>query len=62
MVGLIAQEIGDSELLTQALWRMELTRTLNVSSPFNGAFGQSEEDIRSFDQLAPLVLYGYLER
>lgn len=62
MVGLIAQEIGDAQLLTQALWRMEFTRTLNESSPFNGAFGQSEDDIRSFDQLAPLLLYGYLER
>lgn len=61
LVGLIAEEIGDSQLLTQALWRMELMRTMNSSSIFNGVFGQSEEDIQSFDQLLPLLLYGYLK-
>lgn len=57
IVGLIAQEVGDDLLLTQAVSRTESFRCFAADSPLNGAFADSLENVNAFDQCLALVLY-----
>ena len=58
---MIAEELGDREMLTDALYRMERLRIDDVSSPLDGSFGDGkEEDIYSFDQCMALLAYTYI--
>ncbi len=57
IVGLIAQEVGDDLLLTQAVSRMESFRCFRAGDPLNGAFADSLENVNAFDQCLALVLY-----
>lgn len=58
LVGLIANEVGDQQLLTQAVARMEQFRVFDTSSAANGAFGNGTlEDTASYDQCMALLLY-----
>lgn len=62
LVGLIANEIGDKELLTQAIARMEQFRVFDSESPANGAFGtQGIENMASYDQCMALLLYAKID-
>jgi peroxiredoxin len=62
LVGLIALEVGDRQLYTQAVSRMENWRTFDTASPLNGSFGDEDTDIRaSYDQCMPLLLYAKSE-
>lgn len=62
LVGLIANEIGDEELLTQAVSRMEQFRVFDSASPANGAFGtQGIENMASYDQCMALLLYAKID-
>lgn len=61
IVGLIAQEVGDDLLLTQAVSRMESFRCFGAGSPLNGAFADSLEDVNAFDQCLALVLYAGMD-
>lgn len=61
LVGLIALEVDDPDLLTRALYRMEKARQFDEESESNGAFGgQDGGDLYSFDQCMPLLLYSYM--
>lgn len=58
LVGLIALEVGDEQLLTQAVARMEEFRVFDTSSEANGSFGNGVlEDAASYDQCMALLLY-----
>lgn len=57
IVGLIALECQDTQLLTQAVSRMEQFRCFDASSACNGAFASKLEEVSSFDQCMALVLY-----
>lgn len=60
---MIASEVNDDVLMTQALSRMELMRIYDQSSDFNGSFGMGDgEDIFSFDQCTALLAYAYAEK
>ncbi|MFT4145689.1 MAG: glycosyl hydrolase family 8 [Mobilitalea sp.] len=59
---MIAEEVGDNELMTQALARMERMRINDQGSEFNGSFGLGEgKDIYSYDQCMALLAYAYIE-
>ena len=60
IVGLIAVEVEDQALLTQAVSRMEQYRCFQKGSGLDGAFAPSMEEVSSFDQCAALVLYAKL--
>lgn len=58
----IAQETGENELKRQAIRKMEKMRIQDSSLAYNGAFGMEDgSEIYSFDQIVPLLTYGYLE-
>lgn len=61
IVGLIAREVGDDLLLTQAVSRMESFRCFRAGDPLNGAFADSLEDVNAFDQCLALVLYAGMD-
>ncbi len=61
LVGLIALQCGDDTLLTQAVSRMESFRCFDASSPLNGAFAPSMDEVSSYDQCLALVLYAQME-
>ncbi|HAL87940.1 MAG TPA: hypothetical protein DCO69_02205 [Clostridiales bacterium] len=61
IVGLIAQEVGDDLLLTQAVSRMEAFRCFAAGDPLNGAFADSLEDVNAFDQCLALILYAGMD-
>jgi len=61
LTGLIALEIQDQELLTMAVSRMEEFRCFDDSSSINGAFGENENQIMSYDQCMALLLYGRMK-
>ena len=56
---MIADELGDSQMKTKALIRMERFRCFDSSSVTNGAFGIGEGVLYSFDQLMALLAYKY---
>ena len=59
---MIAEEVDDKVLLTQALARMEQMRINDQGSEFDGSFGGGEgKDIYSFDQCMALLAYAYVE-
>ena len=59
---MLAEEIGDKELLTQALVRMEKMRINDQGSEFDGSFGMGTgKDIYSYDQCMALLAYAYVE-
>ncbi len=59
---MLAEEVGDTELLTQALARMEKMRINDQGSEFDGSFGMGEgKDIYSYDQCMALLAYAYVE-
>ena len=60
LVGLIAREVEDETLLTQAVSRMEQYRCFRKGSDLDGAFASSMEEVSSFDQCVALVLYAKL--
>lgn len=60
IVGLIALECQDTQLLTQAVSRMEQFRCFDASSACNGAFASKLEEVSSFDQCMALVLYAQM--
>lgn len=62
IAGMIALECEDDTLLTQAMYRMEDFRCFDTSSPLNGAFADSMENIASFDQCTALVLYSRIHQ
>lgn len=63
LVALIAEEIEDNTLRGQALRKMEKMRIIDMSQPYNGAFGLEDgSEIQSFDQLLPLLVYSRLEQ
>lgn len=58
IVAMIADEIGDDELLSQALKKMEKLHIQNTGLAYNGAYGMEDgSGITSFDQLMPLIAY-----
>lgn len=61
IVGLIAVECQDSELLTQAVSRMESFRCFSQGDPLNGAFSETIEGVSSFDPCMALVLYAAMK-
>lgn len=62
LIGLIANEIEDNQLLTEAMYKMEQMRVNQAGDVLNGSFGANNgTDIFSFDQCMPLLLYGVLE-
>ncbi len=59
---MLSEEIGDQELLNQALVRMEKMRINDQGSEFDGSFGMGEgKDIYSYDQCMALLAYSYVE-
>ena len=61
LVGLIAVECEDTELLTQAVSRMESFRCFSQGDPLNGAFSETMEGVSSFDPCMALVLYAAMK-
>ena len=62
LVAMIGQKIGNDNLITKAIARMEFMRVNDVSLSWNGAFSANEgKDIFSFDQCMPLLAYANLE-
>lgn len=57
LVGFIATQIQDKELLTMAISRMEDNRCFDASDSLNGAFAKQLDDVMSYDQCLALVLY-----
>ena len=60
LVGLIAVEVEDQALLTQAVSRMEQYRCFRKGNDLDGAVASSMEEVSSFDQCVALVLYAKL--
>lgn len=61
LVGLIAVEIEDKELLTMAVSRMEASRCFDADDSLNGAFAKQLDDVMSYDQCLALLLYAKME-
>lgn len=62
LVVLIADEIGDDKLKSDAIIRMEKLRNNNAGNELNGSFGDMDgSNISSFDQCMPLLAYGKIE-
>lgn len=62
IISMIAGQIHDDRLMSDALVRMERLRVNNKASLLNGSFsGNDEENIYSFDQCMPLLAYAYIE-
>ena len=61
LVGLIAININDKELLTNAVSRMEANRCFEVGNSLNGAFAKELSEVMSYDQCLALLLYGKME-
>lgn len=61
LVGLIAVELNDQQLLTQAVSRMEEYRCFDTGSQLNGAFAQDLSGVMSYDQCLGLLLYGKMQ-
>jgi len=62
MVVMIAKEIGDEKMMTNALARMEIMRLNKKNLALNGSFGVNEgEDIYSFDQCMALLAYATIK-
>lgn len=61
IAALIGYESGNARIYTRALQRIEQNRIWDTGSSFYGSFMNSEggEDLIAFDQLMPLILYGY---
>ncbi len=58
----IGEIIGNQNIVTRAIARMEALRINDTGTTFNGAFTAKEgEDIYSFDQCMALLTYGYLQ-
>ncbi len=58
LAAMIGKEIGDEQLVTDAIARMELLRVNEKGSELNGSFGTNDgEDIYSFDQCMALLAY-----
>lgn len=58
LTGLIGLEIGDANMVTQSVLRMEEQRIFDSTSLYNGAFGNADgTGIYSFDQCLALLLY-----
>lgn len=62
LVGLIALNINDKELLTNAVSRMEANRCFEEGNPLNGAFAKELSEVMSYDQCLALLLYGKMEK
>lgn len=62
LVGLIAINIDDDDLLTKAVSRMEDSRCFQEGDQLNGAFGKELSKVMSYDQCLALLLYGKMER
>jgi hypothetical protein len=59
LVGLIAKETGDEELMTSAVSHMEAWRVFDTSDPADGAIGtEGLESMMSYDQCMALLFYG----
>jgi hypothetical protein len=61
LVVLIANEIGDEKLRSDALKAMEKLRDNHAADALNGSFGHQDENISAFDQLMPLLAYADIE-
>lgn len=58
IAAMTAHELGDTNLESKALERMEKLRVFDTASQFNGAFGNSDgSGIYSFDQLTAINAY-----
>lgn len=62
LVGLIADEIGDTVLLSHALQLLDQIRITDADSSDYGAFGEHSGSFHAFDQALPLLLYRMLEQ
>lgn len=63
LIAMIGEEIGDSELTGKALKKMEKMRVNDADLQYNGAFGNRDgTGITSFDQIMPMLAYGYCEK
>ncbi len=56
LAALIAMETGDRNMLETAHRRMERLRNNDADDPLYGAYAQKNAEIRSFDQLIPLLV------
>lgn len=61
LVGLIAININDNDLLTKAVSRMEESRCFQEGNQLNGAFAKELSEVMSYDQCLALLLYGKME-
>lgn len=61
IAALIGYESGNARIYTRALQKIEQNRVWDTGSSFYGSFKNSEggEGLIAFDQLMPLILYGY---
>ena len=61
IAGLIGYESGNAGIYTRALQKIEQNRIWDTGSSFYGSFMNQEagDDVIAFDQLMPLILYGY---
>ncbi len=58
LIAMIGVEVGDSDLINQAIRKMEKMRIDDVNYSYNGAFGMEDgSGITSFDQVIPLLAY-----
>lgn len=62
LVVMIADEIGDDKLRSDAIIKMEKLRINSAGNELNGSFGYADgSNISSFDQCMPLLAYGKIE-
>lgn len=61
IAGLIGYESGNAGIYTRSLQKIEQNRVWDTGSSFYGSFMNQEagDDVIAFDQLMPLILYGY---
>lgn len=60
LVAMIAFEVGDRDLCSEALKKMEKMRINNMDYEYNGAFGLEDgTGINSFDQIMAMLAYEY---
>lgn len=63
LAALIGKEVNDTELINDAISKMERMRINDLSSEYYGAFGNLDgSGIYSFDQCMALLAYGELEK